>query len=218
MTAAGADNNDANSNIIIFIQRHKIICSGINLSASEDQKLLKLLSKGFERWVYWNEYKIKSENKNATSGYRYFLRSNFVGVSRLLVLVYSDQDDNAKRFKMWRRYYLPKGIIDNYNVIMNGKNFYDQPIDSNIKRYEEIKKLATGQGEGYTAGFSLDYDYIKSHFKLIAIDLSRQKKLDVNPKAIQQIEFIRQLKKLNANNNYDDSMFVLTIKKLKKQD
>ena len=61
MTAAGADNNDANSNIIIFIQRHKIICSGINLSASEDQKLLKLLSKGFERWVYWNEYKIKRE-------------------------------------------------------------------------------------------------------------------------------------------------------------
>ena len=182
MTAAGADNNDANSNNI-FIQRHKIICSGINLSASKDQKLLKLLSKGFERWVYWNEYKIKSENKNATSGYRYFLRSNFVGVSRLLVLVYSDQDDNAKRFKMWRRYYLPKGIIDNYNVIMNGKNFYDQPINSNIKRYEEIKKLTTGQGEGYTAGFSLDYHYIKSHFKLIAVDLSRQKKLDVNPKS-----------------------------------
>ena len=49
LTAAGADNNDANSNNIIFIQRHKIICSGINLSASEDQKLLKLLSKGFER-------------------------------------------------------------------------------------------------------------------------------------------------------------------------
>ena len=66
---------------------------------------------------------------------------------------------------------------------MNGKNFYDQPINSNIKRYEEIKKLTTGQGEGYTAGFSLDYDYIKSHFTLIAVDLSRQKKLDVNPKS-----------------------------------
>ena len=111
MTAAGADNNDANSNNIIFIQRHKIICSGINLSASEDQKLLKLLSKGFERWVYWNEYKIKSENKNATSGYRYFLRSNFVGVSRLLVLVYSDQDDNAKRFKIWRSIIYQKELL-----------------------------------------------------------------------------------------------------------
>ena len=46
----------------------------------------------------------------------------------------------------------PKGIIKNYNVIINGKNFYDQPIDSSIKQYKEIRKLATGQGEDYTTG------------------------------------------------------------------
>ena len=49
-----------------------------------------------------------------------------------------------------RRYYLPKGIIKNYNVIVNGKNFYDQTIDSDTKRYEENRKLATGQGEDCT--------------------------------------------------------------------
>ena len=48
-----------------------------------------------------------------------------------------------------------------YNVIINGKNFYDQPIDSDIKRYGEIRKLTTGQGEYYTAGCLLDYEYVK---------------------------------------------------------
>ena len=69
-----------------------------------------------------------------------------------------------------------------------GKNFYDQAIDSDIKRYEEIRTLTTGQGEDYTTGCLLDYDYIKNHDRLIAVDLSRQKELDVDPKGIQQIE------------------------------
>ena len=63
---------------------------------------------------------------------------NFVGVNRLFLLVYSNEDDNSERLKA-KRYYLPKGIIDNYNVIINGTNFYNQPIDSDIKRYEEIR-------------------------------------------------------------------------------
>ena len=117
----------------------------------------------------------------------YFLKSKSVGVNRLFVLVYSNQDDNSKRFKV-RRYYLSKGIIDNYNVIINGKNFYDQAIDSDIKRYEEIRKLTTGWGEDYTSGCLLDYDSIKNDYILIAVDLSRQKQLDAVPKAIQEIE------------------------------
>ena len=60
-------------------------------------------------------------------------------------------------------------------MIFNGKNFYDQPIDSVIKRYGEIKKLTTGQGEDYTTGYLLDYDYIKNHYRLIVVYLSRQK-------------------------------------------
>ena len=75
------------------------------------------------------------------------------------------------------------------------KNIYDQAIDSDVKRYEEIRKLTTGQGEDYTTQCSLDYDYTKNHCRLIAIDLSRQKELDAYPKAIQQIEFVAQLKK-----------------------
>ena len=81
-----------------------------------------------------------------------------------------------KRFKS-KRYFLPKGIINNY-VIVNGKIFYDQAIDSDIKRYEEIRKLIAAQGEDYTAGCLLDYDYIKNHYIFIAVDLSRQNRLD----------------------------------------
>ena len=63
------------------------------LSPKDNQKLSKLLSKGFERSVYWNEYESKSDNKNTTSEYRYFLDSNFVGVNRLFVLIYSNQNN-----------------------------------------------------------------------------------------------------------------------------
>ena len=61
------------------------------------------------------------------------------------------------------------------NVIINGKNFYDLAIDPDIKRYEEIRKLTTGQDEDYTTRCLLDYDCIKNHYRLIAVDLSRQK-------------------------------------------
>ena len=100
-------------------------------------------------------------------------------------------------------------------MIINRKNFYDQRVDSDRKQYEEIRKLGTGQGEDYTTGCLLNYDYIKNHCRFIAVDLSRQKELDTDSKAIQQLEFIGQLKKLDDNYNianYDaQSIFVLTI-------
>ena len=182
----------------------------VTLSARDNPKLSKLLSKGFERSVYWNEYKTKGEKKNTTNKFRYFLESNFVGVSRLIVLVYPNQNDESNRF-FAQKYYLSKGIIKNYNVIINWKIIYDQAIDSDIKRYEEIRKLETGQGEDYATGCLLVYEYIKNHYRLIAVDLSRQKDLDADPKAIRQTEFVGQIKKLNSANNNAESMFVLTI-------
>ena len=91
----------------------------------------------------------------------------------MFALVYTNDGNNAKRFNA-RKHYLPKGIIDNYTVIINGKNFRNQPVDSDIKRYEEIRNFKKGQGEDYTTGCLLDYDYIKNHYRLLAVDLSRQ--------------------------------------------
>ena len=139
--AVGADNvNNKDDNIIFIIKDTKLNVPVVNLSAKDNQKRSKLLSKRFERSIYWNEYKLKSENKNATSEYRkwiYFLESNFVGVNRLFVLVYLNRDNNVKYFNA-RKYDLPTEIIAIYNVIINGKDFYDQAIDSDITRYEEI--------------------------------------------------------------------------------
>ena len=126
MSAAGADSNDANSNDIIFtIKDTKLYFPVVTLSAKDNQKLSKILSKVCEKSVYWNEYKTKSENKNTANEYRYFLESNFVGANRLFVLIYLNRNNDIKRFNT-QRYYLLKGII-------NGKSFYDQVIDSDIK-------------------------------------------------------------------------------------
>ena len=136
LSAAGADNTNANPNNIIFtIKDTKVYVPVVISSVKDNQKLSKPLCNRFERPVYWNGYKTKSENKIATNEYRYFLKSNFVGVNRLFVLVYTNEYVHTKRFKT-RRYYLPKGIIKNYNFIINGRNLYDQAIDSETKRYE----------------------------------------------------------------------------------
>ena len=70
-----------------------------------------------------------------------------------------NEDANAKRL-ITRRYYLPKGIIKNCNVIINGKKNHTQTIDSNIKQYEEVRILSTGKDQDSTTGCILDYDYI----------------------------------------------------------
>ena len=87
-----------------------------------------------------------------------------------MVSVYTNLDANAKR-STTKRYYLPKGIIDSYNVIISDKNFYDQAIHSDRKPYEEIRKLATEPGVDYSTRCLLDYEYIKNYCRLIAVDI-----------------------------------------------
>ena len=93
------------------------------------------------------------------------------------------------------RYFLPRVNTTNYNVLIDGRNFLDQPINDLIKQYDEIRKTATGQGEDYTKECLLNYQYLKDHYNLIAADLSKQKKLDADSRAIQQIEFYGKLKR-----------------------
>ena len=157
-------------NLILFwLSNTQTYVPVVTLSARDNQKLSNLLSTWFERSVYWNEYKTKIENKTTTNEYRYFLESNFVGVNVLLVSVYTNQDTNTKRINAWK-YYLLKGIIKNYNIIISGKIFYDQPTDSDTKRSEETRKLTTRQGEDYATGCSWDYDYFENLYRLIAVD------------------------------------------------
>ena len=92
----------------------------------------------------------------------------------MFVLVYLHSFADIKTYNAPNNY-LPKGIIKKYNAIINGKNCHNNPINSDETRYEEIRKLTTGQCEDYTTGCLLNYEYIKNHYWLIAADLSRQK-------------------------------------------
>ena len=77
--------------------------------------------------------------------------------------------------------------------MIDGRNFFDQPINSMNKTYENIRKIATGQGDYYTTGCLLNYTYFKKNYKMIAIDLSKQQELDADPRAIQQNNFTANL-------------------------
>ena len=112
------------------------------------------------------------------------------GVNRLFVLAYRD-GGGADRVTAdsHRRYFLPRVKIENYNIDIDGINFYDKPINDLIKQYDEVRKVSTGQGDDYTTGCLLDFAYFEKKYRLIAADLSKQKALDADSRAIQQIIF-----------------------------
>ena len=82
----------------------------------------------------------------------------------------------------YNQYFLPTVEIKDYNVMINGKNFFDQPIKNNKRTYDNIWKTVTGQGDDYTTGCLLDNVYFKNHYKMIAIDLNKQQKFDPDQK------------------------------------
>ena len=82
--------------------------------------------------------------------------------------------------------------------MINGENFFDQPIRDNNVTYENIRKIATRQGDDYTTGCLLDYPYFKDNYKMIAVDLSKQQALDADTRAIQQINFTANLDRANT--------------------
>ena len=143
--------------------------------------------------VYWNEYTLKIETKAADNNNvtRFPLDASFQGVNRLFVLAFNNINNDANEVKRnsYRKYFLPRVDITKYNVLIDGRNFYDQPINDQIRKYDEIRKIATGKGDDYTTGCLLDYQYFKDNYQLIAVNLSKQKELDADSRGTQQIEF-----------------------------
>ena len=121
-------------------------------------------------------------NNNVT---RFPLGASFQVVNRLFVLAFNNNnnDVNEKKRNSYRKYFVPRVDISKYNVLIDDKNFYDQPISDQIRKYDEIRKIATGKGDEYTTGSLLDYQYFKDNYQLIAVDLSKQKELDADPGA-----------------------------------
>ena len=101
--------------------------------------------------------------------------------------------ENESDTKVHTKYYLSKQAIKCYNVLINEKSFYDQADKSDIITYGNIRNIATDQEDDYKNFYLLDYNYFKKHYKLIAIDLSKQQALDADPKPVQQINFTGNL-------------------------
>ena len=86
------------------------------------------------------------------------------GVARLFILAYNNTEGNNQvSINSFRKYFLPWAKIENYNIKIDGRNFYDQPVNDSIKQYDEIRKICTGQGDDYTTGCLLDFDYFEQN-------------------------------------------------------
>ena len=96
---------------------------------------------------------------------------------------------------------LSKVEIRDYNFMIDGRNFFDQPIDSMAKTCENIRNIALGRGDDYPTGYFLDYTYFKDHYKMVAVDLSKQQALDADPRTIQQINFTEKFRQSRKYKN-----------------
>ena len=161
----------------------------VALSTQENDKLLQQSKPGFKRVINWNKYLSKPELLAQNPNPNHFVEPNFQGVNRFFILAFENDTQRTSHSGC----YLPNVEIKDYNIMINGENFFDQPIKNNKVTYENIRKIATGQGDDYTTGCLLDYSYFKDTYKVIAVDLSKQQALDADPTAIQQINFTANL-------------------------
>ena len=162
---------------VFIINDTKLYVPVVTLSKEDNKDFIEQQDKCFQRSIYWNEYKTKeqTEDGNANSVKYINLDPSFQGVNRLFLMAYSRADNNQTTRNGQQKYYLPRIDLKRYNVIIDGINFYDNPIESDIEKYRELKKVMIRKGEDYTTGSLLDYDYFKKNYKLVAIDLSKQK-------------------------------------------
>ena len=177
-------------NAVFIINDTKLYVPVVTLSKEDNKDFIEQQNKGFQRSIYWNEYKTKAVNEDADANvFKYInLDPSFQGVNRLFVMAYNRANGQPTRNGQ-QKYYLPRIDLEKYNVIIDGRSFYDNPIESDIEKYRELKKVMIAKGEDYTTGSLLDFNYFDKHYKLVAVDLSKQKEVDADPRAIQQIEF-----------------------------
>ena len=181
--------NIPNQNATFAITDTKLYVPVVTLSTQENTKFLQQLKSGFKRVINWNKYLSKAELLAQNPNLNHLVEPSFKGVNRLFVLAFENDDDRTSD----DQYYLPTIEIKDYNIMINGENFFDQPVKNNKVTYENIKKIATGQGDDYATVSLLDYSYFADTYKMIAVDLSKQQSLDADPRAIQQINFTANL-------------------------
>ena len=170
----------------------------VTLSMQENTKFFQQLKSGFKRVINWNKYLSKPELLAQNPNFNHLVEPSFQGVNRLFVLAFEGDDNRTADDS----YYLPSVEIKYYNIMINGENFFDQPIKNNKVTYDNITKIAIGYGDDNTTGCLLDYSYFADTYKMIAVDLSKQQALDADPRAIQRINFTANLDRVGNTRVY----------------
>ena len=178
----------------------KLYVPVVTLSKDDEIKLLTNLKSGFKREIIWNKYRSQMTTEAINNNFNILIDPTFTNVNRLFVLAYRTAD-NRQSFS---QFYLPNVMVKDFNVIIDKLAFFDLPIKTEEEAYEKIIDIS--RNNEYTTGNLLDYDYFEKHYKLIAIDLSKQQVLQENEDLIQQINFIGRLE--NAAN-----VFIIIEKK-----
>ena len=179
----------------------KLYVPVVTLSTQDNAKLLQQLKSGFKRTINWNKYESSVKTFAQNRYLNYLINPSFQGVNRLFVLSFENENDRTSH----STYFLPKVKLKDYNVVIDRKNFYNQPINIDLKTYKNIRRIATGQGDDYATGCLLDYSYyFNENYKIIGIDLSKQQVLDADPRPIQQINFTA-----NLNRNGETTMLFI---------
>ena len=168
---------------------------------------MQQLKSGFKKTINWNKYETKVSTEVSNPYLHFLIYPIFQGVNRPAFLSFENKENRTVHTK----YYLKTVEKKNYSVMIDRKNFFNQPVKNNLITYENIKTIATGQEDNYTAGCLLDYNYFNNYYKIIAIDLSKQQALDTDPNAIQQINFTRNLSH-SENVNIHTIIFFITEK------
>ena len=156
------------TNATFKITDTKLYVPVVTLSTENDKKLLEQLRTGFKRTIKWNKYRSEMTNQTKNNNLNYLIDPTFTKVNRLFVLSFENENDRTS----FSKYYVPNVQIKDFNVLIDGKSFFDMPIKNGEETYEQIIEM--GRNNDYTTGNLLDYEYFSKHYKLIAIDLSKQ--------------------------------------------
>ena len=147
---------------VFIISDTKLYVPVVTLSKEDNKDFIDQQNKGFQRSIYLNKYKTKEQNEdgNANATKYINLDPSFPGVNRLFLMAYSRVDGQPDRNSR-QKYYLPRVHLKKY-VIIDRRNFYDNPVESDFEKYRELRKVMIGKGEDYTTGSLLDYNYFKN--------------------------------------------------------
>ena len=121
----------------------KLYVSVVTLSVQENIKLLRQLKTGFKKIINWNKYQLDPKTYAQNQYLNHLVDPSFQDVNRLFVLPFENENDRT----LCLEYYFPKAEIKSYNVKIDDKNLFDQPINNDTKTFESIKKIATDQGD-----------------------------------------------------------------------